>query len=135
MNKFTENDKKILLILNKLISEIFICKYIIIFKKEIENKININYYKNLYNNIVKSFYRIRNNHMNKFSIIFTINNYIVKVDHNMDYYKYTGYSYQLKELINDLIININNKDLIKENDKLYKLLSDKINQKIQYVIN
>lgn len=129
---YITNDDEIIFVLNKLIPEIHICKYILNIKKSIERKNTLDYHNYLYNTIAKSFYEIRENHMNRFSIIFTKTNYIVKADYKINYYNYTGVSYQIKELINDLIVNIHDNILIKENDELYTLLSEKITERMKY---
>ena len=129
---YITNDDEIIFALNKLIPEIHICNYILNIKKSIERKTTLDYHNYLYHTIAKSFYEIRQNHMNRFSIIFTKTNYIVKADYNINYYIYTGMSYQIKELINDLIVNINDTILIKENDELYTLLSQKITERMNY---
>ena len=53
----------------------------------------------------------------------------------MSFFNYTGISYQIKELINNLILDINDNKLFKDNDKLYKILSDEITKKNNEFIN
>ena len=76
----------------------------------------------------------------KFSYVLDSEEYIIKPDHRMNFYKMTGISYQVLELIYELI-RINNEkswdfeiddkiDWIKHDDKLYSELSKRIMNKM-----
>ena len=99
-----------------------------------EKKATIDYYLDIYQRIAKEHYYLHKNHIDKFSYIFDSKQYIVKTDFKLDYYKYTGISYQIVELIHELI-KLKNEKYIKDDgyeywlnhdDKLYSLLSHKI---------
>jgi hypothetical protein len=138
MNNLLSTDEEIINILNNFISDINICKDILNLKKNIENKLNIEYHKYLYKNIAELFFNIikyQKKNIQTFSIIFTNKNYIAIPDYNMSFFNYTGISYQIKELINNLILDINDTKLFKENDKLYKILSDEITIKNKEKLN
>lgn len=128
-------DNQILFILNMVIYDIDICKLILKIKNNMENKDTLEYYDLLYNNIAVEHNYLHKNHIGKFSYILDSKNYIVKPDFKLDYYNYRGVSYQLIELIHELIKLKNCEYLtddegyeywIDHDDKLYKLLSDKI---------
>ena len=68
--------------------------------------------------------------------------YVLKKDFKLDYYNYTGISYQIIELIHELIKLKNEKYLTKDegyeywlnyDDNLYSLLSKKIMKKMKNI--
>lgn len=130
------SDEEILLLLKELLNHnIEICKIILKQKKTIEiNETNL-YYSDRYEKIAKEHYYLHKNHMGKFSIIHDSKIYIIKNDFKLDYYNYTGISYQIIELIHELIKLKNEKYLSKDegyeywlnyDDKLYSILASKI---------
>ena len=128
-------NQEILLNLLSLIPIKDICKNIIIIKNIYEKKETTDYYNERWLNIAKEHSYLHENHMNKFSYILDSKKYIVKTDFKLDYYKYTGISYQIIELIHELIKLKNEKYITKDqgyeywlkyDDKLYSLLSHKI---------
>lgn len=129
-------DEETILFLKELLNHnIEVCKMILKYKKEIENLENKLYYSDRYEKIAKEHYYLHNNHTGKFSIIHDSKYYIIKKDFKLDYYKYTGISYQIIELIHELIKLKNEKYLTKDegykywlnhDDKLYSFLADKI---------
>ena len=96
-----------------------------------------NYHYDRWENIAGSHYRLHDTHYGKFSYIYNDMEYIVKKDHKPTFYNLTGISYQVVELIHDLI-KLKNKELIentfitdykerlKEDDNLYSILAEKI---------
>tara|TARA_Y100000389_G_C17390986_1_gene479854 strand:- start:29 stop:466 length:438 start_codon:yes stop_codon:yes gene_type:complete len=135
------NDE-ILLILKELLNHnIYICKIILKQKKTIENNENRIYYLERYQKIAKEHYCLHNNHTDKFSYVLNSKNYIIKTDFKLDYYKYTGISYQIIELIHELI-KLKNDKYIKDqeykswldyDDKLYSILSEKITNQMNSI--
>lgn len=142
-----KKDEYILLLLKeKLNYNIDLCKIILDIKNSIENKETIEYYIDRWENIAGSHYILHDTHEGKFSYIFNQNDYIIKKDHKPIFYHLTGISYQVVELIHELIkiknenkeifsngvtINIplpyiEYKDWLKHDDKLYSILSKKI---------
>ena len=129
----------ILLYLKKFIHEISICKKIIYIKNNNEKKEILNYYNDRWENIAGEHFFTRDNHYQKFSYILDQNKYIIKPDHRLNFFYKTGISYQVLELIYELI-RINNektwdfnymriedkKDWLNHDDKLYSILSKKI---------
>ena len=131
-------DEMILLLVKELVGHnVDICKLIIQKKKSIEAKETMEYYYHRWENIAGSHYRLHNTHDGKFSYIFNDMEYIVKKDHNPMFYNLTGISYQVVELIHQLI-KLKNDELIENtfitdykewlarDDKLYSVLADKI---------
>lgn len=131
-----DSDNTILMYLYNFIHEISICKNILKYKKYIENKDNMEYYMDRWKNIAGEHYYMHDNHTGKFSYIFDEKNYIVKVDIFPRFYNLTGISYQVVELIHELI-KLNRrctensfiedyKYWLKHDDRLFSLLSKKI---------
>lgn len=128
-----KNDELILLYLLRIIPITDICKKIILLKNKTENNDTMNYYLEKFNNICCEHYYTRNNHCGKFSYIFNNKDFIIKKDHRLNFYKLTGISYQVLELLYELIrinndnsfdLNINDKkEWIKYDDLLYSKLS------------
>ena len=129
-------DEEILLLLKELLNHnIEICKIILKYKKEKENLENKLYYSERYEKIAKEHYYLHENHMSKFSYVLDSKIYIIKNDFKLDYYKYTGISYQIIELIHELIKLKNDKYITKDegyeywlnhDDELYSVLAEKI---------
>jgi len=130
-------DESILLILKVLVNHnIDICKIIIQQKKSLEAKETMEYYYDRWENIAGSHYRLHDTHEGKYSLIWDASTYTVKKDHNPIFYNLTGISYQIIELLHELIklnrIDSENsriedyKEWIEHDDKLYSFLADKI---------
>ena len=130
-------DESILLILKELLHHnVDVCKLIIHKKNTIENKETMDYYYDRWENIAGSHYRLHDTHGGKFSYIFNDMEYIVKKDHLPIFYNRTGISYQLIELLHELIKlnrvdSVNSriedyKEWIEHDDKLFSFLADKI---------
>ena len=127
------NDENIFGILRKFINEPMICKFIINYKKMLENNETLKYHFDRWVNIAGSHYILHDTHKGHFSFIFNIKEYIIKVDHLPSFYNLTGTSYQVVELIHDLIKIKDNKKLLLEDDKLYCFLANKIMKKMKKV--
>ena len=149
---FMKQEEQILFILNKIIPEIELCKNIITIKKDIEKKDTRDYYNEIYKNIALEHKYLHGNHDNKYSYIFNRTSYIIKPDFDLTYYNYRGISYQIIELIHELIkdstclitnqmykelpISITNYAIgrdksFKEQDKLYEFLAVKITESLK----
>lgn len=133
------SDNTILMYLLTLIPEISICKNILKHKKNLENIDIMEYYMERWENIAGEHYYMHDNHTNQFSYILDETNYIVKVDMLPKFFDRTGISYQIVELIHELIklkneyklhdIRYNSNSyitILKQDDKLYSLLAKKI---------
>lgn len=113
-----------------------ICNKIIKIKNESENKETLKYHMDRWDSIAGEHYYTRDNHYGKFSYIHDGINYIIKPDHRLYFYQMTGISYQVIELIYELIqirnekswdFEIDNKEeWVKHDDKLYSELSKRI---------
>ena len=130
------NDENIYGILRLFINEPSICKNIIKYKKYLEEKETLDYHFKRWEDIAGSHYILHDTHEGKFSYIFNEENYIVKPDHKLNFINLTGISYQVIELLHELI-KINRicsenthiedyKYWINYDDKLYAILSKKI---------
>ena len=130
-------DESILLILKELVNHnIDVCKLIIQQKKSLEAKETMEYYYDRWENIAGSHYRLHDTHEGKYSLIWDSSTYRVIKDHNPIFYNLTGISYQIIELLHELI-KINRIDSVNSriedykywltyNDKLFSILADKI---------
>lgn len=144
MEIILKKDETIKLYLNKFISINEICNYIIKLKNDIEEKETLDYHLERWENIAGEHYITRDTHTGKFSYIFDNKDYIIKPDHRLNFYKITGISYQIIELIHELIkikgenefntyynSNEEYKKWLKYDDNLYTLLADKISIKMR----
>jgi len=121
-------NKRIIFLLSQLINEPGICEKIVEIKDEEEKKDALKYHYERWENIAGSHYILHDTHVGKFSIIHDENNYIVKKDHKPIFYNITGISYQVIELIHELI-RIFNKEWLQYDDMLYSKLADLIMDK------
>ena len=147
-----KRDEQVKLYLISLLPISEICDEIIVMKNNMEQEETLEYHKNRWNRIAGEHYYTRDNHYKNFSYILhsaslpikdegatlrvTHKEYIIKPDHRMNFYHMTGISYQVMELIYELIrirndkswdMEIENKiDWVKHDDKLYSALSTKI---------
>ena len=133
------SDNTILMYLLTFIPEISICKNILKHKKKLENIDIMEYHMERWENIAGEHYYMHDNHNDKFSYIFDELNYIVKADMLPNFYNLTGISYQIVELIHELIklkneyklhdIRYNSDSyitMLKQDDRLYSFLAKKI---------
>ena len=131
-----KRDEIIKLYLRTLIPINEICNKIIKMKNEEEKRETLEYHVKRWETIAGEHYTTRDNHYGKFSYVFDNTKYIVKRDHRLGFYQMTGISYQVLELIYELI-RINNEkswdfeiddkeDWLKHDDALYSELSKRI---------
>jgi len=154
MDYSLKKDKLISLYLSRLIPINEIRYKIINRKNKMETEETLDYHRERWDNIAGSHYMIHDTHQGKYSIIHDSINYIVKPDHRLEFYQLTGISYQIVELIHNLIkmkndelkaplfltihnynlsssfreflTNHNYKKSLKEDDKLYSQLANLI---------
>jgi len=130
-------DEMILLLVKELVGHnIDVCKLIIQNKRSLEAKETVDYYHDRWENIAGSYYRVRDTDQDKYSLIWDYSKYIIKKDHNPIFYNLTGISYQVVDLIHQLIklhrVDSENsriedyKHWLERDDKLYSILVDKI---------
>jgi hypothetical protein len=130
-------DEMILLLVKELVGHnIDVCKLIIQNKRSLEAKETVDYYHDRWENIAGSYYRVRDTDQDKYSLIWDYSKYIIKKDHNPIFYNLTGISYQVVDLIRQLIklhkIDADNTHIedyqlwLARDDKLYSILADKI---------
>lgn len=141
-DKYVKNLSKnqtILMIMNRLLPIKYISIKIINMKNLLEIKETNDYYNKRYEKIAKEHYFLYKNHTGKFSYVLDSKSYIVKLDFKLDYYNYTGISYQIIGLIHELIKikseqfknNEEYKEWLNYDDTLYKILSLKISEKMK----
>lgn len=131
-----KHDEMIRLYLKVFIPIPEICNKIIDIKNNKEYEDSLDYHMNRWESISGEHYYTRDTHYGKFSYIHDEEKYIVKRDHRIYFYQMTGISYQVLELIYELIrINhenawdfgmVDKKEWLKHDDELYSLLSKKI---------
>ena len=126
MEKQLSSDEYVLACLKRKITEICICKKILKLKKMIEKKETDEYYYERWENIAGIHYMLHDTQMGKFSHIWNQNSYIIKKDHSILFFNRTGISYQVIELIHDLIKKSYYKEWLKYDGSLYSILADKI---------
>lgn len=129
-------EEKIRLYLKVFIPIPEICNKIIKLKNCKEYEDALEYHMNRWETIAGEHHFTRDTHYGKFSYIHDNEKYIIKRDHRLYFYQMTGISYQVLELIYELIrINHENawdfqiddkKEWLKNDDALYSLLSEKI---------
>jgi len=131
-------DESIRLYLKVFIPIPEICNKIIKLKNDSEYEETYKYHMNRWETIAGEHYYTRDNHNDNFSYVLDGINYIVKPDHRIGFYQITGISYQVLELIYELIkINHENawdfdfeiddkKDWLRHDDILFSNLSNKI---------
>lgn len=130
-------DEMILLLVKELVGHnIDVCKLIIQNKRSLEAKETVDYYHDRWENIAGSYYRVRDTDQDKYSLIWDYSKYIIKKDHNPIFYNLTGISYQVVDLIRQLIklhkIDVDNTHIedyqlwLARDDQLYSILADKI---------
>jgi hypothetical protein len=121
-----------------------ICNKIILLKNDSEKTDALKYHIDRWVNIAGEHHYTRDNHSGKYSYIFDNRDYVIKIDHKLDFYKMTGISYQVIELIYELIrINhenawdfdvVDKKEWLREDDKLYSELSKRIMTEMRRIL-
>ena len=109
------------LLLSQKIDEPAVCKYILFLKNKSERNETLDYHIDRWFKIPCAHSKIQNNKIGKYSYIVDGQNYVIRKDHNLDFYNETGISYQVVELLHELILQPNKKD-----DIMYAELAKKI---------
>ena len=122
------SDETILLYLKCLFNEVSICKYILFYKKCIEHDEIMKYHIYRWVNIVGLYMFDSTKYFSSNSFILNANIFTVKKDVNPRFYNITGISYQIINMIHQLvkIFKTNDNRWLKYQDKLFSILSDKI---------
>ena len=138
-----KKDEMIKLYLKVFIPIPEICNNIIKIKNDNEMEETLKYHIDRWNTIAGEHYYTRDMHYGKFSQVFDGSKYIIKPDHRLYFYQMTGISYQVIELIYELIkirnekswdFEIDNKEeWIKHDDKLYSELSKRIMNEMKQI--
>ena len=133
-----KHDERIRLYLKVFIPIPEICNHIIKIKNTEEDKETYHYHLHRWNMIAGEHFLARDTHTDKFSYVYHdlySSEYIIKIDHRLEFYDLTGISYQVVELLHSLIklkiwpyysVNDNYKDTLASDDKLYSELSSRI---------
>ena len=131
-----KHDERIRLYLKVFIPIPEICNHIIKIKNTEEDKETYHYHLHRWNMIAGEHFLARDTHTDKFSYVYNdlySSEYIIKIDHRLEFYYLTGISYQVVELLHTLI-KMKNCPYLEEDyeytfasdDKLYSELSSRI---------
>lgn len=118
------NDETINMILSRFIPILDIRKDIINKKKELEREETLEYYNEKWNNIVGYYFITKDTKIGKFSQILDGKKYVIKPDHRLEFYERTGISYQIIELLHELILLKTDNSIIDNIDYEYWLHHD-----------
>ena len=120
------NDEQIFGILLSKINIPQLSKYILNLKKEMEEKETLEYHEIQWENIVGCYFNVRDSYSGTISYIINDKNYVINKDYLPDFYNITGISYQVVDMIFEIIKISENKHRLKHNDYLYGILAKKI---------
>ena len=130
----TTNQKIYLLLLNK-INEPYLCHYIISLKDNIEKVDAYNYHYEKWKDIVLSYFQCLETRYPTYSYVLNGEIFNANIDKNLEYFKKTGISYQVRELVMSLIKEYRDDDITEEEKKLWRkeddILYGKLSKKIQ----
>jgi len=126
----------IFLLLNQKIKINEISGKILSFKNSMEEKDNQIYYDRLFENIVGSYFKCLEVRYPTYSYVLNDREYIAKKDKNDIFFEKTGISYQVRDLMINLISNYKDdtitedekKEWHKEDDLKYSKLANKIHK-------
>ena len=134
---------EIILYLYKFIPIIELCIKILDMKIKLDDEDTYNYHLNIYNTIhlsyLNSFHYCNGDNRTYYSYIIDDKHIKCEKDRNMNFYNITGISYQVRNILLDVIKaptrdadliskDYTDKDLREEDDKLLCLLTKKINE-------
>ena len=124
--------KKIEKILTNYYNNVDIAINVIYFLEHLENnkrKETLDYYIDRWDNIAGSYFQVAHNNYKKFSYVLTTSigrEYRIKKDHITTFYNITGISYQIIQLIQELIKRSHDEEWLLHDDEMYSKLADKI---------
>ena len=136
------NDENINMMLSRIIPISEIRKDIIKKKKELEREDILDYYNERWENIIGYYFVTRDTKVGKFSYIVDGIKYIIKPDHRLEFFKRTGISYQIIELLHELILlksddyiidNIDYEYWLDHDDTLYAKMGEMIMNKMKKI--
>ena len=123
-------DQKICLYLIQILPVPDLCRLIIDYKNYLETQENYIYHISLWENISSAYFISCETKFPTYSYILDRKHYIANVDRNLEYYNFTKISYQVRNMILELI-QTTDKEWRKNDDKMYGILSKKIMEKIK----
>ena len=123
-------DQKICLFLIQILPVPDLCRLIIDYKNYLETQDNYIYHISLWENISSRFFISCETKFPTYSYILNGEYYIANKDRNLEYYNYTQISYQVRNMILQLI-KAPDKEWRQGDDKMYGILSKKIMEKIK----
>ena len=123
-------DQKICLFLIQILPVPDLCRLIIDYKNYLETQDNYIYHISLWENISSRFFISCETKFPTYSYILNGEHYIANKDRNLEYYNYTQISYQVRNMILQLI-KAPGKEWRQSDDKMYGILSKKIMEKIK----
>ena len=123
-------DQKICLFLIQILPVPDLCRLIIDYKNYLETQDNYIYHISLWENISSRFFISCETKFPTYSYILNGEYYIANKDRNLEYYNYTQISYQVRNMILQLI-KAPGKEWRQSDDKMYGILSKKIMEKIK----
>ena len=134
-------DQIIYLLLLSKIDEPQLCRYIIGLKNRKERIEAYNYHYEQWEKIASKYFKCLENRYPTYSYIFNGHEKIAKQDNNLVFFKETGISYQIRDLVMGLINGYEKDDISeeekkiwrREDDKLYNGLARKIQSKMKYL--
>lgn len=97
--------------------------------EETERTETLEYHIDRWNNIAGSYFEVISNNYNKFSYVLTTSigrEYHIKKDHITKFFNITGVSYQIVELVKELIKRSHDEEWLLHDDEMYSKLADKI---------
>tara|TARA_B100001094_G_C18172178_1_gene795756 strand:- start:1503 stop:1943 length:441 start_codon:yes stop_codon:yes gene_type:complete len=132
----SNKDITIFLLINQKVKLNEISGKILFFKNSMEEKDNQIYYDGIYENIVGSYFKCLEDRYPTYSYVLNDREYIAKKDKNDMFFKKTGISYQVRDLVinliseykDDTITEDEKKEWRKEDDLKYSKLANKIHK-------
>ena len=125
-------DQKICLFLIQRLPIPDLCRLIINYKNYLETQDNYIYHISLWENISSRFFISCETKFPTYSYILNGEHYIANKDRNLEYYNFTKISYQVRNMILELI-KAPGKEWRQGDDKMYGILSKKIIKEIKKI--
>ena len=119
-------DQMIYLLLLTKIDEPQLCRYIIGLKNQKEKIEAYNYHYEQWEKIASKYFKCLENRYPTYSYILNGEEIIAEKDNNLVFFKETGISYQVRDLVMGLINGYENDDLSEEEKKIWREEDDKL---------